>query len=89
MSRNPLIVVCARLYEEVEGNGHEADGNGFALIGLLAIFDPPRSDIKQVIDDVIAIGVNVKIVPGDRLAIGKETGRRLGLGDRMYAADVL
>ena len=76
-------------YEEVEGDDHEAEGNGFELIGLLAIFDPPRSDTKQTIDDAIALGVKVKMVTGDQLAIGKETGRRLGLGDHMYAADVL
>ncbi|KAF9027016.1 plasma-membrane proton-e [Hymenopellis radicata] len=59
-------------YEEVDGDDFEAEGNGFELIGLLAIFDPP-----------------VKMVTGDQLAIAKETGRRLGLGDHMYPAKVL
>ncbi|KAG6888988.1 hypothetical protein C0992_006864 [Termitomyces sp. T32_za158] len=76
-------------YEELDGNDPEAEGNGFELIGLLAIFDPPRDDTKQTIDDAIALGVKVKMVTGDQLAIAKETGRRLGLGDHMYAAKVL
>ncbi|KAK1226240.1 hypothetical protein PQX77_010822 [Marasmius sp. AFHP31] len=76
-------------YEEVDGDDHEAEGNGFELIGLLAIFDPPRDDTKQTIDDAIAMGVKVKMVTGDQLAIAKETGRRLGLGDHMYPAKVL
>ncbi|KAL0579322.1 hypothetical protein V5O48_002655 [Marasmius crinis-equi] len=76
-------------YEEVDGDDHEAEGNGFELIGLLAIFDPPRDDTKQTIDDAIALGVKVKMVTGDQLAIAKETGRRLGLGDHMYPAKVL
>ncbi|KAG6331111.1 hypothetical protein ID866_7978, partial [Astraeus odoratus] len=76
-------------YEEVDGDDHEADGNGFELIGLLAIFDPPREDTKQTIDDALALGVKVKMVTGDQLAIAKETGRRLGLGDHMYPAKVL
>jgi H+-transporting ATPase len=76
-------------YEELEGDDHEAEGNGFELIGLLAIFDPPRDDTKQTIDDAIALGVKVKMVTGDQLAIAKETGRRLGLGDHMYPAKVL
>ncbi|KAJ7444129.1 hypothetical protein B0H11DRAFT_447029 [Mycena galericulata] len=29
-------------YEELNGHDHEAEGNGFELIELLAIFDPPR-----------------------------------------------
>lgn len=76
-------------YEELEGDDPEAEGNGFELIGLLAIFDPPREDTKQTIDDAMALGVRVKMVTGDQLAIAKETGRRLGLGDHMYPAKVL
>ena len=76
-------------YEELEGDDHEAEGNGFELIGLLAIFDPPREDTKQTIDDALAFGVKVKMVTGDQLAIAKETGRRLGLGDHMYPSKVL
>ncbi|GAW03491.1 plasma-membrane proton-e [Lentinula edodes] len=76
-------------YEELDGDDHEAEGNGFELIGLLAIFDPPREDTKQTIDDALALGVKVKMVTGDQLAIAKETGRRLGLGDHMYPAKVL
>jgi len=76
-------------YEEVDGDDPEAEGNGFELIGLLAIFDPPRSDTKQTIDEALDLGVRVKMVTGDQLAIAKETGRRLGLGDHMYPAKVL
>ncbi|KAN0113994.1 plasma-membrane proton-e [Russula decolorans] len=76
-------------YEEVEGDDFEAEGNGFELIGLLPIYDPPREDTKQTIDDALAFGVKVKMVTGDQLAIAKETGRRLGLGDHMYPSKVL
>ncbi|WWC88357.1 plasma-membrane proton-efflux P-type ATPase [Kwoniella dendrophila CBS 6074] len=76
-------------YEDVTGDAADSAGNGFELVGLLSIFDPPRSDTKQTIDDAMALGVKVKMVTGDQLAIAKETGRRLGLGDHMYPAKVL
>lgn len=76
-------------YEDVNGTEKDSEGNGFELVGLLSIFDPPRSDTKQTIDDAMALGVKVKMVTGDQLAIAKETGRRLGLGDHMYPAKVL
>jgi len=76
-------------YEELDCDDHKREGNGFELIGLLAIFDPPRDDTKQTITDALALGVKVKMVTGDQLAIAKETGRRLGLGDHMYPAKVL
>ncbi len=52
-------------YEELDHDDHEGEGNGFELIGLLAIFDPPRDDTKQTIDDALALGVKVKMVTGD------------------------
>lgn len=75
--------------EDVPSGNKDEPGNGFELIGLLAIFDPPRDDTKQTIDEAQALGVKVKMVTGDQLAIAKETGRRLGLGDHMYPAKVL
>lgn len=58
-------------HEDIIGNSQEkgAPGNGFELIGLLAIFDPPRDDTKQTIDDAQALGVKVKMVTGDQLAM--------------------
>ena len=76
-------------FEELLGDDPSSEGNGFELVGLLAIYDPPRSDTKQTIDEALALGVRVKMVTGDQLAIAKETGRRLGLGDNMYSAQVL
>lgn len=86
-SRGLRALAVAR--EDVMGTSPDSPGNGFELVGLLAIFDPPRSDTKQTIDDAIALGVSVKMVTGDQLAIAKETGRRLGLGDHMYPAKVM
>jgi H+-transporting ATPase len=57
-------LAVAQAFEELEGDDPEAEGNAFELIGLLAIFDPPRDDTKQTIDDTIALGVKVKMVTG-------------------------
>ncbi|KAA1111418.1 plasma membrane H+-ATPase [Puccinia graminis f. sp. tritici] len=73
-------------YEDVPSGDAEGPGSGFQLIGLLSIFDPPRDDTKQTIDDAVSLGLKVKMVTGDQLAIAKETGRRLGLGDNMFAS---
>ena len=80
-----LGVAC----EEVEGDDCEAEGNGFEFIGLLTFFDPPRVDSKQAVEDSRALGVDVMMVTDDQLSIAKEAGRRTGLGDHMYAANVL
>ncbi|GAA98439.1 uncharacterized protein L969DRAFT_48289 [Mixia osmundae IAM 14324] len=76
-------------HETVTSDDKDGPGDGFRLIGLLAIYDPPRDDTRQTIEDALALGVKVKMATGDQLAIAKETGRRLGLGDHMYPAKVL
>ncbi|CAO3636887.1 unnamed protein product [Cunninghamella echinulata] len=75
--------------DEVPSGEHDGPGLGFRLIGLLPIYDPPRSDTKETIDRAIALGVQVKMITGDQLAIAKETGRRLGMGDNMFLSKTL
>ncbi|KAJ8658544.1 plasma-membrane proton-efflux P-type ATPase [Lichtheimia ornata] len=75
--------------DEVPSGEVEGEGKGMRLIGLLPIYDPPRSDTKETIDRSIALGVQVKMITGDQLAIGKETGRRLGMGDNMFLSKTL
>lgn len=75
--------------EEVPEGTKDGQGTGFTLIGLLPIYDPPRHDTKETIDRAQALGVKVKMITGDQLAIAKETGRRLGMGDHMFNASVL
>lgn len=86
---NRGLRALAVAYEDVPDGTKEGPGTGFELVGLLAIFDPPRDDTKQTLDDAMALGVQVKMATGDQLAIAKETGRRLGLGDNMYNAKAL
>ena len=59
------------------------------FVGLLPLFDPPRHDSAETIRRALNLGVNVKMITGDQLAIGKETGRRLGMGTNMYPSSTL
>lgn len=56
---------------------------------LLPLFDPPRHDTKETIENCIAKGIQVKMVTGDQLLIGKETAKQLGMGTNMYTTEVL
>lgn len=49
------------------------------LIGLIPLYDPPRDDSKQVIEDMQSYGIEVKMITGDNLAIAREIGQLLGL----------
>ncbi|CAM8931361.1 unnamed protein product [Rhodiola kirilowii] len=67
----------------------ESAGSPWEFVGLLPLFDPPRHDSAETIRRALNLGVNVKMITGDQLAIGKETGRRLGMGTNMYPSSSL
>ena len=63
----------------------QAEGNGpWQFLGVLPLFDPPREDAKTTVATAAQMGVKVKMVTGDQLAIAQETAKRLGMG-----ADIL
>ncbi|RZS09962.1 hypothetical protein BHM03_00041102 [Ensete ventricosum] len=75
--------------QEVPEASKESTGGPWQFIGLLPLFDPPRHDSAETIRRALDLGVNVKMITGDQLAIGKETGRRLGMGTNMYPSSTL
>ena len=66
----------------------EADGT-WQLVGVLPLFDPPREDAKATIALALAMGVKVKMVTGDALAIAKETAKKLDMGTNILDASSL
>ena len=66
----------------------DADGQ-WRLLGMLPLFDPPREDAKSTIATARAMGVAVKMVTGDALAIAKETATKVGLGSGILDATSL
>ncbi|PIA40834.1 hypothetical protein AQUCO_02400118v1 [Aquilegia coerulea] len=75
--------------QEVPEKTKESAGGPWQFVGLLPLFDPPRHDSAETIRRALNLGVNVKMITGDQLAIAKETGRRLGMGTNMYPSSSL
>jgi H+-transporting ATPase len=64
-----------------------AEGDGqWQFVGVLPLFDPPREDAKATIATALAMGVKVKMVTGDALAIAKETAKKLDMGTNILDA---
>jgi len=75
--------------QEVPEKSKDSSGGPWQFVGLLPLFDPPRHDSAETIRRALNLGVNVKMITGDQLAIAKETGRRLGMGTNMYPSAAL
>jgi H+-transporting ATPase len=59
------------------------------LWACLPLFDPPREQAKATIASARQMGVTVKMVTGDQLAIAQETSRQLGMGTNILDASGL
>src|SRR5208283_3660713 len=67
-----------------------ADQEGkWQFAGVLPLFDPPREQAKATIASARQMGVNVKMVTGDQMAIAQETARQLGMGTNIVDASAL
>lgn len=59
------------------------------FVGLISLLDPPRDDTKKTIEEALRLGVEVKMITGDQVAIGKDTAERLGMGTKFYNAHII
>jgi H+-transporting ATPase len=67
-----------------------ADEEGkWKFAGMLPLFDPPREQAKATIASARQMGVDVKMVTGDQIAIARETSKQLGLGTNILDAAAL
>jgi H+-transporting ATPase len=67
-----------------------AEGDGqWQFLGVLPLFDPPREDAKATIASAAKMGVNIKMVTGDALAIAQETAKKLDMGANILDAGSL
>jgi H+-transporting ATPase len=67
-----------------------ADEEGkWEFAGVLPMFDPPREQAKATIASAGQMGVKVKMVTGDQLAIARETAKQLGMGINILDASSL
>jgi H+-transporting ATPase len=82
-----------RVVDELAAKGYRtlgvarADNVGqWQFLGLLPLFDPPRPDAADTIAQAQARGIEVKMITGDNVAIGREISGQLGLGTNIQPA---
>ncbi len=73
-----------RTFAVARGEGESAP----LLLGLVAMEDPPRPDARAMVAALRDLGVSVKMLTGDALAVGQEIATRVGLGPIRRASEV-
>ena len=58
------------------------------FLGVIPLYDPLREDSKETIDSARKMGLKVKMLTGDQIAIAKEIGHQLDLGTNIVDASM-
>jgi H+-transporting ATPase len=67
-----------------------AEGDGpWKIVGVLSLYDPLRKDAMATIATAESLGVRVKMVTGDQVAIARETAKTMGMGSDILDAATL
>ncbi|KAH8426676.1 uncharacterized protein LDX57_004410 [Aspergillus melleus] len=67
----------------------QKEGEPWQLLGMYPMFDPPREDTAHTIAEAQVLGLSVKMLTGDALAIAKETCKMLALSTKVYDSERL
>ena len=59
------------------------DDDTWRLAGVLAIQDPPRDDSRETLEQARRLGVEVKMVTGDRVEIARQIAGEVGIGEQI------
>ena len=63
----------------------DEEGN-WQYVGILAVYDPPREDSAETIKTAQKMGLQVKMVTGDHIAIAKQIAQEVNLGTNIVPA---
>ena len=55
----------------------------FVLVGLSALSDELREDSPKLVQELLALGISVKMLTGDALLVAQEVAQKLSLGPRI------
>ncbi len=88
-----MAVMAQKAVDDLASKGYRTLGvartennDSWNFLGILPLFDPPREDSADTIANARKHGIEIKMVTGDDVAIGREISRKLGLGEDIQPA---
>jgi len=74
-----VLGVAAKAVAAQPGPYSTRDESDLTFAGFLLFFDPPKADVAQVIKDLTARGVQLKIITGDNQKVARHVAEAVGL----------
>lgn len=74
-----VLGVAVRPAPEPRGTYTREDEREMTFVGFLLFFDPPKEGVGEVLADLAALGVKVKIITGDNRLVARHVAEAVGL----------
>ncbi len=82
-----LVTSLAKKGYRTLGVAKTDEKNNWQFVGIIPFFDPPREDSAKTIAMAESMGVAVKMITGDHIAIAKEIAKKVNLATNIMSAD--
>jgi Ca2+-transporting ATPase len=79
---NRALRVLGFAYKEIAPGSKEALEQDLVFVGLQAMIDPPRPEVKEAIAKCESAGIKVVMITGDHISTAKAIARELGIEGR-------
>lgn len=76
-------------YKEVKGESKKEIESKMVFVGLQAMIDPPRAEVKDAIAKCKTAGIKVVMITGDYIGTAEAIGRELGITGRAITGEEL
>ncbi|HMX82925.1 MAG TPA: plasma-membrane proton-efflux P-type ATPase [Saprospiraceae bacterium] len=57
----------------------------FQFAGIVALYDPPRPDAREMLAEIMNLGIGIRMLTGDALPIAREIAIQAGLGNNIIS----
>ena len=84
---NKIAEFASKGYRSL-GIAKSGEGQKWIFIGLISLFDPPREDSRDIIQQARNMGIKVMMITGDQELIAKETAAQLDIGKNVLNASI-
>lgn len=74
-----VLAVARKLIKKQKMVYSKEDEKDLELIGFVSFLDPPKAGLKQVLEELCSIGVEIKIITGDNELVTQKIGYAVGL----------
>jgi P-type Mg2+ transporter len=74
-----VLGVAVKKMDEAQTSYSRTDEIGLSFAGFLLFFDPPKTDVEEVINDLARRGVQIKIITGDNSKVARHVAEAVHL----------